>query len=273
MAKKKLDLNLAKLVSSSAHFNENNTDEFKGNVISKINIDFLQENPYQPRLEINSESLTELADSIEKNGLLQPITVVKINDQEYTIIYGHRRTAALKKLNKKYIDAIILDEVAHEQLSLLPLIENLQREDMNPIETAIAIKKILDEKIVNSQVDLAHKLGYSTSWLSRVLSILKLPEEIIKQIKIDGYNDIHVLSALNKIQSDHFDVYKKITNLTRTAAIHYIKNLQDNTKMAYIDNRVKQTKNSININTKGLSLTKRDEVNKILNKLKSILDS
>jgi ParB family chromosome partitioning protein len=227
MAKRKIDLNIAKVVTNGAHFNENSSEQSKGQVVSKISIDLLKENPYQPRMMITSDSLKDLSESIKVNGLLQPITVSKTGDELYTIIYGHRRTAAFKMLDKQYIDAIVLDNVAHEQLSILPLIENLQREDMNAIETALAMQKILDDKILNNQQELANKLGYSKSWLSRVMSVLKLPSDLVELVRADGYNDIHVLSALNKLQENHLEVYKSIINLDRTTAIKYIKSLSE----------------------------------------------
>jgi ParB family chromosome partitioning protein len=271
MAKKKIDFNLAKVVTSTAHFNDTYQDDMKGRVIKKINLDFLQQNPYQPRIYMDKESLQTLADSIQEEGLLQPITVKKENDQSYIIIYGHRRVAASKILDKSSIDAIVLEEVDHEQLSILPLIENLQREGMSPIETALSMKKILDDKIVMNQVELAKKIGYSKSWLSRIISILKLPDEIIIQIREEGYNDIYVLSALNKLADNHIEVFKKIVNLDRNAALKYISTASQKKPMAYVENRIKKSKNNISINVKGLSSTKKDQVNKLIEELSIIL--
>ena len=271
MAKKKIDFNLAKVVTSTAHFNDTYQDDMKGKVIKKINLDFLKQNPYQPRIYMEKDSLQTLADSIKAEGLLQPITVKKENDQLYIIIYGHRRVAASKILEIASIDAIVLEEVDHEQLSILPLIENLQREGMSPIETALSMKKILDDKIVMNQVELAKKIGYSKSWLSRIMSILKLPNEIITQIREEGYNDIYVLSALNKLNNNHIEIFKKIVNLDRKAALKYISAASQKKPMEYVENRIKKSKNNISINVKGLSSTKKDQVNKLIEELSIIL--
>ncbi len=272
MAKKKIDLNLARQVTSIAHFDDSYKDEMKGVVVKKISIDFLKENPYQPRISMNDIQLQNLANSIKEEGLLQPITVSQKNDQEYIIIYGHRRVAASKLIDLKLIDAIVLKEVDHDQLAILPLIENLQREDMDPIETALSMKKIIDEKIVLNQETLAKKLGFSKSWISRTMSLIKLPEEVLKQVKQDGYRDIIVLSSLNKLKSGHLEVFKKVVTLDRGSALKYIKMFSEKAPMAYVDNRLKITKNIININTKGLSTTKKDQVRELIEKIKSILN-
>jgi len=203
---------------------ENKVDT-KHTSIFDIEVSELRDNPFKPRIEIQQEALSELASSIEQQGLLQPIIVTK-DGNTMTIIAGHRRVAAHKLLNKRFIEAIIKEDVVHEQLAILPLVENLQRANTDPLENAIAFKRILDEKIVKTQQELADLLGVSKSWLSKVLSVLRLPKDLLETIKEDGYNDITVLSALNKIATkDLQTVYVKVKTLKRIEALSFIKSL------------------------------------------------
>ena len=272
MAKKKIDYNLARQIANHAILQEK-IDKNDKKVIN-IKLEQLLENPYQPRLNIDESKLQELADSIEKNGLMQPIVITNTENtaNTYTIIAGHRRVLALKLLNKENIEAIILKKVAHEQLAILPLVENLQREDMEPIESALGFKKILDNKIVKNQDSLAKKIGVSKSWLSRLLSILKLPEDLIVKIKEVGYKDVNVLSTLNKLSPDESSkVFDLIKDKTRSEAIEFIKNYKKNDKPQNIS-PVKINKNKVTINLKDVDENKKIKVEKLVDEIRKILD-
>jgi ParB family chromosome partitioning protein len=271
MAKrKKIDYNLAKEVTEGAFLNEQEIVEQERQFIEEIAVDHIKANPYQPRLNIDGETLDELASSIKQNGLMQPITVVKQDDGTYTVLYGHRRVAAHVKLGLSTIKAIVLPEVVHAQLALLPIIENLQRDDMNAIETAMSMKRILDEHIVKTQNALAEHLGLSKSWTSKILSLMKLPSDLIVEIRNENYNDITVLSALNKLEKDHTHVFEVIKNLDRKAALHYIKE-RISAKNIVVEERVNVQKNKIMINTKGLSATKKNEVEQLMEQVRKLL--
>ena len=112
--------------------------------LKEVPLSELKENPYQPRIEIKSEEVQELANSIKEMGLLQPILVAKFG-KEYYIIAGHRRVEAHKLLGKENIKARIMRKVDDKTLASISLIENLQREDLDIIETAIAIKRYKEE--------------------------------------------------------------------------------------------------------------------------------
>ena len=131
----KLKKALYKKAREKAHFEEK---------YDEIPIDKLEENPYQPRIEINQKELRELANSIKQNGLLQPILVQKI-DKRYVIISGHRRVEAHKLLNKKFIKAVVIKNQQDLELAKKSIIENLQRKDLNIIETAIDLKRYKEE--------------------------------------------------------------------------------------------------------------------------------
>ena len=166
--------------------------------LEDISIELLQENPYQPRIEIKSEEVQELANSIQENGLLQPILVARFG-KEYYIIAGHRRVEAHKLLGKENIKARIIRNVDDKTLASISLIENLQREDLDIIETAIAIKRYKEE--FNKTLDeIGKELGKTKSWISQILSVLSLPQEIIDDIKNNkSTSDVNSLNRINSI--------------------------------------------------------------------------
>ena len=166
--------------------------------LEDISIELLQDNPYQPRIEIKSEEVQELANSIQENGLLQPILVARFG-KEYYIIAGHRRVEAHKLLGKENIKARIIRKVDDKTLASISLIENLQREDLDIIETAIAIKRYKEE--FNKTLDeIGKELGKTKSWISRMLSVLSLPQEIIDDVKNNkSTSDVNSLNLINSI--------------------------------------------------------------------------
>ena len=169
--------------------------EQQKNELREIPLSYLNENPYQPRIEIKPEEIRDLANSIREKGLLQPILVAKA-DTGYYIVAGHRRAEAHKWLGKDKIKARII-KASDEDLASLSLIENLQREDLDLIETAMALKKY-KEKFEKSYEEIAKELGKSKPYVVKIVSILNLPEEIIKDIKENkSTKDINALNMLN----------------------------------------------------------------------------
>ncbi|MCK9372256.1 MAG: ParB/RepB/Spo0J family partition protein [Sulfuricurvum sp.] len=270
MQRKKIDYSLAKKISQSAALTEQlHAVEKNPEVVIEAPISKLQTNPYQPRITMEPELIRELAESIEQNGLIQPI-VVAMEGDVLTIIAGHRRVEAHKYLKKEFIKAIVMNKVVHAQLALLPLVENLQRSDMDPIENAIAFKKILDDGVVQSQNELADKIGVSKSWLSKTLSILRLPDTLIQKIQNDHYTDITVLSALNKISEEKLtDTYEKIKGLQREESLDYIKMVL--TKPLKEKGRIQMSKKKIILNIEGVSDDDRTRIDKLLQEIENIL--
>ncbi len=148
-----------------------------------IPIDLIEPNPYQPRKNFNKDSLNELAESIKQQGLLQPIVVRPdpTDTRKYQIVAGERRWRACQIIHMDLIPAIVLD-VTDEDLMLVALVENLQREDLDPIEEAEAIQKALEILKVNHE-ELAKKLGKSRTSVTNSLRLLKLDEEIRESLK------------------------------------------------------------------------------------------
>ena len=131
--------------------------------IVEINLDELRANPYQPRITFNDDALNELAESIKEHGVFQPI-IVKKSIKGYEIIAGERRVRASKLAGKETIPAIIRD-FTDEQMMEIALLENLQRENLNSIEEALAYKSML-EKLSLTQEELSKKVGKSRSHIT-----------------------------------------------------------------------------------------------------------
>ncbi len=150
--------------------------------IVEISIDEIIPSKYQPRLKFDQNSLESLAESIKKNGVLQPILLRKLGDK-YQMIAGERRWKAAKMIGLDTIPAIIRDVVDSEVLELA-LIENLQREDLNPIEEALAYKTMIEEFKLTHE-ELAKRIGKDRSSITNSIRLLKLPDEI-KSMLADG---------------------------------------------------------------------------------------
>jgi len=144
---------------------------------SAIPLSQIEPNPFQPRIDFNGEQIEELAKSIKEQGLLQPIVVRKISDQKYQIVSGERRFRALKLLNEKDVSAIVRDDIDDKQMLELALVENIQRENLNEIETALSYKKLI-EFCDYSHQELSDRLGKSRALITNTLRLLKLPQDV-----------------------------------------------------------------------------------------------
>ena len=158
-----------------------------------IPLEEIKKNPYQPRTVFNEEKLNELKDSIEKNGLLQPI-VVKNAVKGYYIIAGERRFRAFELLGKKTIPAII-KEMSDEEMMIFAVLENLQREDLSSLEEAESYKNLMD-KMDLTQEELAKKLGKSRPYIANSLRLLKLPAEIKAELEKGIISAAHARTLL-----------------------------------------------------------------------------
>jgi len=156
----------------------------------------LRPNPYQPRTVFDEEALKELADSIKEHGVFQPI-IVKKSIKGYEIIAGERRFRASKLAGKETIPAIIRD-LTDEQMMEIALLENLQREDLNAIEEAVAYKAMLD-KLSLTQDELAQKVGKSRSHITNMLGLLRLPE-CVKDMVVENKITMGHARMLSKIE-------------------------------------------------------------------------
>lgn len=143
--------------------------------IEKIALQKLVVNPFQPRKLFDDEAITELAQSIREHGIIQPI-VVRKKGKKYEIVVGERRFRAAKLANLEEIPAIVKD-LTEEQMMELAILENLQREDLTPIEEAEAYESLI-EKLNFTQEELAKRLGKSRPYITNHLRLLQLPDEV-----------------------------------------------------------------------------------------------
>ena len=175
--------------------------------VVELDIDDVLPNRFQPRIKFDENSINELALSIKKYGVIQPIVVRKISDK-YEIIAGERRYKASVIAGKKTIPAIICEMTDKDSVEIA-LIENVQREDLTPIEKAISYKKILDMGYVN-QEDLAQKVGKSQSSIANTLRLLNLSDEVQEALLENKISERHARSLL-KIK----DNYKQVQMLNK----------------------------------------------------------
>ncbi len=267
--KKKVDFNLASEVFEDASL----TDAFQKEPIQKtvVKLENLKTNPYQPRIQMNKDHIQELANSIQQNGLLQPITVLNNHDNSFTIVFGHRRAAAYEYLGKETIEANILNSIENNNLVISPIVENLQRKDMEPIETAMALNKVIKMGVSKTQEDLAKLLGISQSRISKLLAILKLDDILLDNISKNKYKDVTVLAALNKVPTqEQLQIFEKIKFLSRFEALEEIKNSLN--KKDVVVKRVIKGNNSIKVNTKGLDAQTKEKVYSYIKQIENILN-
>lgn len=166
--------------------------------IVHVNLNEIEPNEEQPRKQFEKESLNELKESIEQFGVIQPIIVRKKEDK-YEIIAGERRWRAAKEAKLEEIPCII-KEIDDKEAMKLALIENIQREDLNPIEEALAYKSLM-ENYKLTQEDLAKAIGKSRSYIGNTVRLLNLDEEIIENIaegKLSSSHGRALLAIPNK---------------------------------------------------------------------------
>ena len=174
-----------------------NDAQTSGDVV-EINLDEVRANPYQPRKTFNEESLNELAKSISEYGVIQPI-IVKKSIKGYEIVAGERRTRAAKMAGLKTIPAIIKDFNDNDMMEIA-LIENIQRENLNPIEEALSFENII--KLRNfTQDEVAEKFGKSRSYITNLLGLLRLPD-YAKELVSEGKISMGHARVLSKLEDE-----------------------------------------------------------------------
>lgn len=224
--KKALGKGLEQLFSNEVinfdNFEKEIVDEGKNSGgIVEIPLDEIRSNPYQPRVIFDSEALEELANSIKEHGVIQPI-IVKKGIKGFELVAGERRTRAARLAGLKNIPAII-KEFNDVEMMEIALIENIERENLNPIEEAKAYENIL--KINNiTQEELAHKFSRSRSYITNMLGLLTLPDMVIKLVESKELSMGHARS-LSKLEDP-----KKIEELA-LKIVHDDLSVRDTEKM------------------------------------------
>ena len=266
---------------------DSNADKLIGNII-ELPIDQIKINPFQPRTNFEKDKISELANSIEQLGIIQPITVRKIGFKSYQIISGERRFRAVSYLKIKSIPAYI--RIANDQQSLeMALVENIQRENLDPIEIALCYQRLIDE-IMLTQDQMSVRVGKKRSTISNYLRLLKLDPIIQTGIR-DGFISMGHGRTLVSIEEKEKQLkyYKKI--LSESLSVRQTEKLISNNESSskkikkvintdFFENDIKRmtqklkmgVKVSLKTKNKGsvlISFNNIEEYNKIIKKLTS----
>ncbi|MFL2611209.1 MAG: ParB/RepB/Spo0J family partition protein [Flavobacteriaceae bacterium] len=221
------------LNNSDSYSVETNPNEEKIKVgVVAIPIKQITTNPYQPRSNFSDEKIGELAESIKNLGIVQPITVRKVENGEFQLIAGERRLRASKKIGLKTIPSFIKNSNDEEMLEIA-LVENIQRKDLDPIEIALSVKRLIDELSL-TQEQLSKKLGKKRSTISNYIRLLKLDPIIQTGIR-DGFLSMgHGRSIINiedkNIQLKIYkDIIRRELSVRKTEIL--VRNIKENKKI------------------------------------------
>jgi len=207
----------------SALFDEKNVDvgsipgdtqEEKESLFLEIDINSITLNPFQPREDINEEKLKELSESIKRDGIIQPITVrISDDDKAFDLITGERRVRAAKNIGLNKIPAFIYrKDTNNEKMLELALIENIQREGLNPIELSNSYQRLLDEHNL-TQEQVAERVSKQRSTVANYLRLQRLPAEIKTSLRKNEITEAHarMLLRIENIE-DQIALWRKIVN-------------------------------------------------------------
>lgn len=199
MSRRPLGKGLSALITQDTVANKEN--------VTELDIDMIIPNPDQPRSRFPEENLNELAQSILSNGIIQPIVVRKKNG-DYEIVAGERRWRAAQKAGLKKVP-IVIKEVSDEKLLELALIENIQRQELNPVEEAKAYRKLIDNVGLTQEM-VAERVGKNRTVITTFLRLLRLPDEVLRLIEEEKISAGHGRALL---MTDDSDAQKRIANM------------------------------------------------------------
>lgn len=211
--------------------NDKNADKIVGSIV-EIELNLIDVNPFQPRSYFNEEALHELASSIKELGVIQPITIRKLEGNKFQLVSGERRFRASKLIGNTTIPAYI--RIANDQEMLeMALVENIQRKDLDPIEVALSYQRLIDE-IDLTQEKMSQRVGKKRSTISNYLRLLKL-DPIIQTGMRDGFLSMGHGRALINIENteDQLGIYEKIIQqkLSVRQTELLVKNLKEGTSI------------------------------------------
>ena len=246
-----------------------------------VQIKDIQKNPYQPRKEFSEEKIQELAQSIKENGLIQPIIVRKSPVLGYEILAGERRYRASIAAGLAEVP-VIVKQLSDQDMMLHSIIENLQRENLNPIEEAKAYQSLIDKGFTHTEI--AEKMGKSRPYITNLVRLLGLPKHILTEVESGRLSQAHArlliqLSSdkqdklLNRIQTENLSVrqveqiLQKTKKSSRKEKDHFVKEEEQKLKKILgLDVQIKlQKKDSGKIT---ISFHNQDEYQQFINSLK-----
>lgn len=226
----------------------------KVNVILHIPVNSIRANPFQPRVDFDEIKLQELADSIKVHGLIQPITVRHVGESRYELISGERRLRACKMAGIQTIPAYIR-EVNDEDVIAMALVENIQREQLNPIETALGYQRLIEECEL-TQEEVANRVGKNRTTVTNMLRLLNLPPVIQSALK---RNSISIGHARALITVDNFRIQEQLLD----------KIIENDWSVRQVEQAVKQ--HTLRGKKPGKVLTKKDQKDLELLQLSNVL--
>ena len=246
-----------------------------------VQIKDIQKNPYQPRKEFSEEKIQELAQSIKENGLIQPIIVRKSPVLGYEILAGERRYRASIVAGLSEVP-VIVKQLSDQDMMLHSIIENLQRENLNPIEEAKAYQSLIDKGFTHTEI--AEKMGKSRPYITNLVRLLGLPKHILTEVESGRLSQAHArlliqLSSdkqdklLNRIQTENLSVrqveqiLQKTKKSSKKEKDHFVKDEEQKLKKILgLDVQIKlQKKDSGKIT---ISFHNQDEYQQFINSLK-----
>lgn len=235
---------------------DKNADKVIGNVV-ELEIESIEVNPFQPRSNFNDETLKELASSIRELGIIQPITVRKLDFNKFQLVSGERRFRASKMVGLETIPAYI--RIANDQESLeMALVENIQRQDLDPIEIALSYQRLIDE-IQVTQEKLSDRVGKKRSTITNYLRLLKL-HPIIQTGMRDGFVSMGHGRALINIdkKKDQINIYEKIVSdgLSVRETERLVKSYKESKEETDAGKKSSSSKEVPNYVTKGIDALK-----------------
>ena len=246
-----------------------------------ISITDIQKNPYQPRKKFDGEKLDELAQSIKENGVIQPIIVRQSPVIGYEILAGERRYRASLLAGLTSIPAVV-KQLSDQEMMVQSIIENLQRENLNPIEEARAYESLVEKGFTHAEI--ADKMGKSRPYISNSIRLLSLPEQILSEVENGKLSQAHARSlvGLNKEQQDYFlqRIIEEDISVRKLEALltekkqkkqqkndHFIQNEEEQLKkLLGLDVEIKLSKKDSGKII--ISFSNQEEYNRIINSLK-----
>lgn len=184
-------------------------EEKRGEMLFEVEVNKVRANPSQPRMEFSQRGLEELKQSILENGVIQPITVRKV-DGEFELIAGERRLRAVQELGFAKIPAFVMEVTSEDQMLELSLVENIQREDLNPMELARAYQRLQKEYGLTQEA-VAQKVGKDRATVANFVRLLKLPREIQESLRKDEVSMGHARAIMGlSSPGEQIRVWRKV---------------------------------------------------------------
>ena len=223
-----------------------------------ISITDIQKNPYQPRKEFDGEKLHELAQSIKENGVIQPIIVRQSPVIGYEILAGERRYRASLLAGLRSIPAVV-KQLSDQEMMVQSIIENLQRENLNPIEEARAYESLVEKGFTHAEI--ADKMGKSRPYISNSIRLLSLPEQILSEVENGKLSQAHARSlvGLNKENQEYFFhlILKEEISVRKLESLLSEKKKKQRNTDYFIQNEENQLKKLLGLDVE-IKLSKKD---------------